>query len=131
MKAFRGHHMFCATMFSGSGYDQAFTENMTQTIEYMQKGGRFRLVDGHDDICRYCPNRESDGCSLGTENVSRRDRAALEVTGLSTGQDMRWTELRERLSRVSEAEFQHVCGDCRWQEMGLCSYALLKERTMP
>ena len=40
-------------------------------------------------------------------------------------------ELRERLSRVSEAEFQHVCGDCRWQEMGLCSYALLKERTMP
>lgn len=123
--------MFCATLFSGSGYDQAFTENMARTIEYMQKGGRFRLVDGHDDICRCCPNREPDGCSLGTENVSGRDRAALEVTGLATGRDMSWAELRECLGRVSEAEFQRVCGDCRWQETGLCSYALLRERAMP
>ncbi len=123
--------MFCTTLFSGSGYDEPFTENMTQLIEYMQKGGRFRLVEGHDDICRYCPNRESEGCALGTENVADRDRAALEVTGFTPGRELGRTELLERLGQLKEEDFRYVCKDCRWQEEGLCSYALLRERTKP
>lgn len=128
MKGLRGHHMFCATLFSGSGYDRAFTENMSRLIEDMQKGEDFRLVDGHDDVCRYCPNREPEGCALGTEDVASRDSAALEVTGLTQGQSLDWAELRGRLRKISEADFQHVCGDCRWQKDGLCSYRLLRER---
>ena len=121
--------MFCTALFSGSGYDRAFTGNMTGLIEYMQKGGAIRLTEGHDDICRYCPNREPGGCALGTENVAGRDSAALEVTGFSPGQELSWAELQERLGQVTEDQFQHVCGDCRWQEEGLCSYGLLRERT--
>lgn len=128
MKELRGHHIFCTTLFSGSGYDQAFTTNMRQLIEYMQNGGKFQLVQGHDAICQYCPNREPDGCALGTENVAHRDTAALEVTGLATGQVMDWTELREYLGGISEEGFQHVCSDCRWQKEGLCTYKLLRER---
>lgn len=129
MKRLRGHHMFCATLFSGSGYDRAFTGNMELLIQDMHKGERFRLVQGHDDVCRYCPNREPDGCALGTGDVARRDAAALEVTGLATDQELGWDELRERLSRLSETDFQYICGECRWQKEGLCSYALLRERT--
>lgn len=125
----RGHHIFCTTLFSGSGYDRAFTENMVRLIEHMQKGERLRLVQGHDDVCRYCPNREPEGCALGTEDVCRRDLAALEVTELTVGQELDWAGLRERLGSISEADFQRVCGDCRWQREGLCSYSLLRERT--
>lgn len=129
MTALRGHHMFCATLFSGSGYDRDFTESMERLIRDMQDGGKFRLVRGHDDICARCPNRTAEGCALGTEDVARRDAAALEVTGLSPGDELDWDVLGKRLRQVSEEEFQHVCGDCRWQREGLCSYALLRERT--
>lgn len=128
MKRMRGHHMFCTTLFSGSGYDRAFAENMARLIQDMQKGEGFRLVQGHDDVCGCCPNREPDGCSLGTADVSCRDAAALEATGLVPGQVSDWNQLRERLSRLSETDFQHVCGNCRWQKEGLCSYQLLLER---
>lgn len=120
--------MFCTALFSGSGYDQAFAENMGELIKYMQNGGKFQLVQGHDDVCRHCPNREPDGCALGTENVDRRDAAALEVTGLAPGRVMGWAELRGYLGKITETDFQHVCSDCRWQKDGLCSYQLLHER---
>lgn len=125
----RGHHIFCTALFSGSGYDRAFAENMGRLIEHMQKGERLRLVQGHDDVCRYCPNREPEGCALGTQDVYRRDLAALGVTELTAGQELDWAGLRECLGNISEADFQQVCGDCRWQREGLCSYALLRERT--
>lgn len=121
--------MFCAALFSGCGYDRDFTENMSWLIENMQKGGTFKLAQGHDDICRYCPNQTAEGCALGTEDVARRDAAALEATGLAPGDELDWEGLGERLRQVSEEEFRHVCGDCRWQREGLCSYALLRERT--
>ena len=128
MKRLRGHHMFCATLFSGSGYDHAFAENMGRLIQDMQKGEEFQLVQGHDDVCSCCPNRDPDGCALGTDDVSRRDASALEVTGLAPGQTLDWDRLKERLGRLSETDFQHVCGECRWQKEGLCSYRLLRER---
>ena len=131
MIALRGHHMFCTTLFSGSGYDRAFAENMRELIENMQKGEEVQLVEGHDSICRCCPNREPEGCALGTGDVSRRDAAALEVTGMVPGQVLDWRGLKERLEMVSEMDFQHVCGDCRWQREGLCSYPLLRERVRP
>lgn len=131
MRALRGHHMFCTRLFSGSGYNQAFADNMGRLVENMQKGEKFQLVQGHDNICRYCPNREPEGCALGTEDVQRRDAAAMEVTGTAPGQVLDWAELRERLEKLSEEDFRYVCGDCRWQREGLCSYPLLKERTRP
>lgn len=129
MISLRGHHMFCTTLFSGSGYDRDFTENMTRLIQYMQNSGKFRLVRGHDDICAHCPNRTPEGCALGTGDVARRDAAAMEVTGLALGDELGWDELAELLRNVSEEEFQHVCGDCRWQREGLCSHGLLRDRT--
>ena len=116
MIALRGHHMFCTTLFSGSGYDRAFAENMRELIENMQKGEEVQLAEG---------------CALGTGDVSRRDAAALEVTGMVPGQVLDWRGLKERLEMVSERDFQHVCGDCRWQREGLCSYPLLRERVRP
>lgn len=126
----RGHHLFCTALFSGSGYDAAFVENMTGIIEAWKDGEPVQLCQGQDAVCEACPNREpDDGCSLGTEDVRRRDRAALEALGLKPGQTLTWEQVKTRLSLVDEAGFQYVCGSCRWQREGLCSWDFLHSRT--
>ena len=75
MKPLRGHHMFCMALFSGHGYDEAFTQNMSALIEEGRLGGRFRLVQGHDAVCGACPNRQGDGGSSCSSSVLRSLRA--------------------------------------------------------
>lgn len=129
MRQIRGHHLFCMALFSGHGYDQAFTENMAGLIAALRAGERFRLTEGQDQVCGACPNRQQDGgCALGTENVLQRDRAALRVLNLTAGQELGWEQARERLAAVTEEDFGAVCGKCRWAGEGLCSFALLAER---
>lgn len=128
MKELRGHHLFCTFLFSGSGYDEKFTENMQKTIDALAAGEPIKMCGGHDAICACCPNRQPDGCALGTEDVASRDKAALRELGLSTGDELTWEQLRARLAGIDEAAFQRVCGECRWQREGLCSYALLSQR---
>ena len=129
MKELRGHHLFCTALFSGSGYDDRFVENMVSLIEGWKAGGNLRLCGGHDAVCTACPNRQPDGgCSLGTEDVLRRDQAALKALGLEPGQEVSWAQAQKLLRAASEEEFQSVCGSCRWQAEGLCSYQLLQKR---
>lgn len=130
MKPLRGHHMFCMALFSGHGYDEAFTQNMSALIEEGRLGGRFRLVQGHDAVCGACPNRQGDGgCALGTEDVARRDREALDALDFQPGRELGWDEIAGALNAIGPEEFQRVCGGCRWAREGLCSYALLREKT--
>lgn len=126
----RAHHLFCTALFSGHGYDAAFTEAMSAAISVLKAGGPAELLVGPDALCLSCPNRREDGgCGLGTENVLERDLAALTVLQLTEGENVCWYEVQRRLSRITEAGFQTVCGDCRWQKEGLCSYRILQDRT--
>lgn len=126
----RGHHLFCTALFSGHGYDQSFTDAMNVLLLELKSGCATQLLVGADILCAACPNhRENGGCSLGTENVQKRDRAALRVLDFQQGESASWKEAQKRLSTVTEQEFQAVCGDCRWQKSGLCSFKLLQERT--
>ena len=124
----RGHHLFCTFLFSGSGYDESFTENMKKTIDSLRQGEPFQICRGHDAICACCPNRLPDGCALGTEDVARRDAAALRELNISPGDELTWERLRARQAGIGAEAFQRVCGACRWQREGLCSFALLSRR---
>ena len=48
MTRLRGHHLFCATLFQGSGYDQAFTAQMERTLAALEAGEDFTLCAGPD-----------------------------------------------------------------------------------
>lgn len=125
----RGHHLFCTALFSGCGYDEAFTENMKSVLEKLQAGEKVQLAEGPDRVCSACPNSQPDGgCSLGTDDVARRDREALRLMQAVPGDKFAWREAGEKLSRLTEDQFRAVCGNCRWQKEGLCSYRLLMER---
>ncbi len=130
MREIRGHHLFCMTLFSGHGYDQEFTENMAGLIDSLREGEHFCLCLGPDAVCRACPHRQPDGgCQLAGSDVLDQDQAAREILGLQPGQELCWTKVKDKLAAVTQEEFGRVCGDCRWKEEGLCSYALLRQRT--
>ena len=124
----RYHHLMCCYTFTGVGYSEAFTQNMQKTIDALQGGEELTLHAGHDHICAACPNRRPEGCALGTEDVARRDAAALRELNLTPGRTLTWEELRAHLAQVDEEGFQRVCGGCRWQEEGLCGWELLHQR---
>lgn len=124
----RGHHIFCTALFSGHGYDEAFTEKMGAVIAEWKNGEKAALLTAADEVCSACPNRlERGGCALGTKDVLRRDRAALKVLGLAPGREITWEQAGELLAHIAEWEFQEVCGDCRWQKEGLCTFPLLRD----
>lgn len=124
----RGHHLFCTFLFSGSGYDESFTKNMQKIIDSLRQGEPFKICNNHDAVCACCPNRLPEGCALGTEDVARRDAAALQELGLSPGEELTWEQLVTHQEAIDEAAFQRVCGNCRWQREGLCSFELLHRR---
>lgn len=125
----RGHHIFCTALFSGHGYDKHFTEKMHSIILDWQQGGSARIVVGTDEVCSACPNlTEKNGCTLGTEDVLSRDAAALKVLKLAENQPLTWSKAGELLSQITREDFQAVCGSCRWQKEGLCSYEMLISR---
>lgn len=127
----RGHHLFCTALFSGHGYDEAFTENMKAVLDRLKAGEKIELAEGPDQVCSACPNLlEGGSCSLGEPNVRQRDAGAFRVLGLLPGEGLDRREANRRLSRLTEEEFQAVCGECRWQKEGLCSLKLLQAKTM-
>ena len=90
MTRLRGHHLFCATLFQGSGYDQAFTAQMERTLAALEAGEDFTFCAGPDSLCAACPNlRPGERCAHGTSDVARRDAAALAAEGSSLGRAFR------------------------------------------
>lgn len=124
----RGHHLFCTALFSGHGYSEAFTEKMTRLTKLLRAGEKLTVIVGADEVCAACPNRTSEnGCMLSSEDVEKRDQAALQVLRLAPAEELIWEEVKTRLSRLTEQEFQAVCGGCRWQKEGLCSLSMLQQ----
>lgn len=129
MKNIRGHHLFCMALFTGHGYSEEFTENMTSVIGDLKAGEPLRLASGPDDICAACPNLLADGgCAHGTEDVRHRDQGAFTVLGAAPGGELTWQQVRARLLEIDEGQFETVCSNCRWAAEGLCSLALLQKQ---
>lgn len=127
MKQLRGHHLFCAALFQGCGYNEAFTRSMEEALAALAAGEGMSLVYGSDDLCKACPHcLPGNACGLGTSDVLRRDQAAREACGLSLGQELSPVQVGERLRQVNRSQWEKVCGGCRWQREGLCSWELFE-----
>lgn len=129
MITLRGHHLFCMTLFTGSGYDPEFTKNMQALRNRLAEPRQTVLLcGGADMVCTCCPNRQGPTCALGDENVQARDAAARRALDLRIGGCYTSGAIWNRLQEVTEQEFEAVCGRCRWMREGLCSYTLFSER---
>lgn len=133
--ALRGHHMLCMQMFRGEGYSDGFSQGMTAVIGRIRSNpsSRVRLVRRPDEICANCPNLTGqDQCSLSNRDVVKKDQGVFKTLGLKEDENGEiCISYREALGllrqNMTEEAFTEICGTCRWQKAGLCSWAFLKE----
>ncbi len=122
MMRLRGHHLFCATLFQGYGYDGEFVARMQEVLSALGQGAAFCVCRRSDFLCGACPHKRGEGCALGTEDALRRDDAALTAVGLLPGAELALPQALDLLRNVTEQQWLSVCGGCRWQREGLCSW---------
>lgn len=124
----RGHHLLCTRLFSGNGYNQAFTEHMKEIVvrtgvDKHKKFGSFPsakellLICETDDICGKCPNfseKKKGYCILGNEDVQKKDRLTLKYSGLLENGIYTLQEAETGIKQISREQFKEICSSCRW-----------------
>ena len=65
----RGHHLLCLSGFQGYGYDEDFTQNMSDiNLKRKLSDTTVSLTDSPDDICAACPNLKGNICENELQN---------------------------------------------------------------
>ena len=116
----RPHHLLCVQKFSGHGYDETFTAHMYH-LAWRLKGiprTPIKLVEGGDQLCAVCPNRDGAVCRS-HEKAKSIDEGVLKACGLSYGSTGSWKELSQKAAAAVFAteEFEKICGGCQWFEL--------------
>lgn len=131
MNEFRVHHILCTPLYEGKGYSGAFCENMTQIVEKLRAfpSQPVFLVSHPDMICKNCPNLTPEGrCRQDKDHVVAKDEALREVLQLEKEKTYTYQELLKRAkSRITKQEFEKTCQNCKWYQMGICTYEKLQE----
>jgi hypothetical protein len=114
----RPHHILCTRTFTGSGYNEAFVDNMYFVLDRMnERGAVIQLTVGCDDICAQCPHVVDGVCEFG-RSVDNKDASILAFLDLLAGTSYKASELRslleERLETVDDVGA--ICGECDWSE---------------
>ena len=115
----RGHHLLCLKGFQGYGYDDSFTENMTDVnVKRKQPGTAVTLVSSPDDICRSCPNLINNMCENEKQNarIVNMDNAVLKNFDTSIEHDS--VELFDRIDDIfsTKESVCEICFNCIWHE---------------
>ncbi|MCD7858926.1 MAG: DUF1284 domain-containing protein [Firmicutes bacterium] len=127
----RAHHLLCTVLFVGAGYSPAFTENMSRAVARLHAGQPVRLAQEPDAICAACPNRLPDGaCALDADApIASTDQRLLERLRLRSDACYAPQELFALVkARLTAADFEELCANCRWYRAGYCSYEKYMER---
>ena len=97
--------------FTGKGYSEEFTKNMSRVITALESGENIILVNGEDDICRACPYNTNGVCK-DNEKVNRYDSAVKDALSLEYGKEYNYNDLCKTKIDITE-----ICGDCEWSEL--------------
>ena len=127
----RGHHLLCLKGFQGYGYDEAFTENMTE-INSLRKlpETTVTLTDSPDDICKACPNLKNDLCVDRTHNerIVKMDGEVLKKFDYE--KEYESVELFEKVDSIFNTmeRVSEICFNCLWHEKCLFYQKLQNNR---
>ncbi len=120
MPILRGHHLICLHFFNGEGYNEAFIENLRETLSLTDKED-ITISSGADDICTRCPWLKEGRCEYdrnADKEIREMDSKALELLGLSPGSRIKWQTLRRKIPGIFPVWFSLYCRECDWR--GAC-----------
>lgn len=113
----RPHHLLCIQKFTGHGYDEAFTEHMTDVVSKLKNDPltEITVTKGCDDLCEMCPNNINNSCTT-LQKVDFMDSAVTGVCKIKYGEKAPWNYLaKNACERIFETdEFNKICSDCEW-----------------
>ena len=114
----RPHHILCIKHYEGKGYSEEFNIRMKEVIAHLDRGERFKLVCGADDLCEACPNCRGGVCSA-EQKVKRYDKAVTDLLGISYDKEYSKDELFARSEKeiYEKGRFDSVCSDCEWAKI--------------
>lgn len=137
----RGHHILCSRLFSGHGYNDRFAVRMGEVVARTglknykppvpyELTEHVKIICSNDYVCSKCPNlienQTESRCDLGDDDVKEKDRKTLKYAELKENNTYTLEEIAEGVEKITEEQFNEICGTCRWFKAGLCSYEKLK-----
>ena len=127
----RGHHLLCLKGFQGYGYDEAFTQNMTEiNLKRKHPQTTVSLTDSSDDICKSCPNLVDGLCrdEKNNEKITEMDRQVLKRLEYKTEYNSK--ELFDKIDEMfnSRESVSRICFNCLWHKKCLFYQKLSNNR---
>ena len=111
------HHILCINFFENKGYNDSFTKNMKEFINYLNDDSTITLATistSHTDpICRKCPRMILNRCA-DHEKTEAYDKKTLRLTALSTNITYTWKKLKTQAIEkiIQQKKLHQICPDC-------------------
>jgi len=107
----RPHHLLCILNFEGLGYSTEFVEKLRKVKEAIDNDAIIvKLVEGQDDICSTCPNKEK--CSQ-MRYTRILDKKVIIATDLEYGKEYGAAKLMSIVkSKISWNLLNMICENC-------------------
>lgn len=119
----RPHHLLCIQLFTGRGYDAAFTAHMTEIVSALRRNPMTPVCieSAADDLCAACPRCIGGRCDA-AEKTAALDRAVAAQCALTEHSVQPWQTLAAsaRNEILQSSAFHRICADCQWYQ--LCAY---------
>lgn len=125
----RGHHLLCLKGFQGYGYDEKFTENLTNiNLKRKSPDTIVKLTNTPDDVCKACPNLKNDVCIDKTQN-ERIVFMDNEVLKHLNKKEYNSVELFKEMDVIfnTKESISEICFKCMWHEECLFYQKLTNE----
>lgn len=124
----RGHHLFCASLFQGKGYNGAFAARMEEVLAALSRGEAFLLCEGCDSLCAACPNcRPGNQCARERKMRPGGMPPPSRLWSLFRGRGLCRNKQGRGFAVSQRRQWKSVCEGCRWQREGLCSWGLFQK----
>jgi hypothetical protein len=103
--------------FRGEGYDEVFISKTRETLESLKNTPDEKsiyVIDGCDDVCRYCPNRNGELCRNETQ-IAGLDSSFSKILDVQQHDTYSFSEIYRRTrNKLTAREFEEICHECQW-----------------
>lgn len=117
----RPHHLICIHKFIGKGYNEEFTQHMTDIVKLLKNMPEtvIEIVLCEDAICEKCPNNIGK-CKF-DKKIEKMDRAVIKICGFTENTHALWQDLSQfvKWNILENDNFNNICSKCDW--FNLCN----------
>ena len=123
----RPHHLLCTQGYSGKGYSNDFTDNMTAITNRLrgEDNVSVEIVFSTDDICTKCPRKLGEDLCNENDKVKTFDKKVVDYFGIEEKSYVYQDIIREINAKMTASMIDDICGNCSWYPISACKRTIL------